>query len=85
MTARIPLKSRAVHLGTVGWETNGKQFAEGCSTLWKRSRKRPAVKQVCDHPVFDDLIDPYSRRQGQAHGSQPLNFFGRIPEVFRQS
>ena len=30
---------------------------------------------------FDDLIGPQTPR----HASQPLNFFGRISEVFRQS
>jgi hypothetical protein len=53
--------------------------------LGKRSKKRPAVKRVSGHPVFDDFIGPQTRRQGQAHASQPLNYFGRISEVFRQS
>jgi hypothetical protein len=53
--------------------------------LRKHSKKRPAVKRLPGHPVFDDLVGPQTRRQGQAHASQPLNYFGRISEVFRQS
>jgi len=53
--------------------------------LGKRSKNRPAVKRMLGHPVFDDLIDPQTRGQEQAHASQPLNFFDRISEVLRQS